>query len=1085
MPNQPASTWTSYPVDRGRLRILGCLRPQPGPAAQLRWASDHVAQFPASGFWVYRDDVPLPGNPFLPPDTSSWQAFEADVAARQPSGVTWFPSVTQADLGWLMDPVRLCDPRTPQSDVPGLVQKAAVQLDEPHRDDPNLAAAIWGTGTAPPLGTLMATPSYAALLTDFYRQQAMGFLWMLALRPAYAAVLGLYAEDSAKSPASAYSVVAELDPGGWHRDAERPAACSPPAPANLQLWRADGVTQHPEFSQWAGWLPSAALALPPADGTPAPASAYVPKYTTKASALAWDEPPPTLSGGGGGLTSSHVAGPGVGSAGTGSGAWLIDYAAYLYEVERFEHGAGTATQQAEPAFPAGPFTSTHPGSQVLKKAHSADGKGSGPGGIYADHLDMRATEYPELEGWVAYRVFGVDLFENRSSASADGQIRHFDDIAPPAPVRVGRGVQLSESGTSYVLPAAATAIDLDVDVTWDNRTDLFAPDAKEFRVYAGWKLSRYWECEVTAVQKLDDLRSRLTISGGITGFAADELKGLRITLGTWDYWIKANTAGANGYLETTNREGAPPPAGRGLVLYFDELGQTLTGLVDTVPKPVRLPATVASSAPAGNEHEFTLTPATGVSLAGFSTGVLYVHALRRGIRVKSLAAGKARVEPPTGAASEWWTEWRSLANPDAAVAGSPAILYRDGVDTVSVPKHAQFETLAKLELAVSAVDDAGNESSQVPLPPLMLISDQPPDAPEVPPWDSNKVLWARPAFDYREEARFEVTWTGQAGMRYQVGRALDAALTVRDQGAFPANAVVRELDASSWTDAQIRTLAVAAANQDLFVPIGPPAVIGSSYDDQSIPGKGQARAVYRVRAIDEANRPGPWSDVIGPVHIPVITPPAAPSIRDVIAENGDELTVRWSQTGADADTVFEVYRTDDAASASDRRLMTSVATLDANVAALRVDGNGAFAWVDSSPTPGRMYHYRVRALRRVPDPADDTGATTRDIASAASEAIGGQAYAGGPLSPPTFSAATWAAATGKVSLSWVNNDGYERISVLYRELGRAGWRPLTADVGGTASQADGELDTGKRYEILLRAFGIGRSADSDAELVET
>jgi hypothetical protein len=1136
----------SHQIERSRLRILACAVPggaqaithlpegtelafavpatggelaaAPSGAAQasvrLRWASDPALGFPTSGYHVFREVAgatraaggpsltPIQGSPFFCPDTSSWQAFAADVAARKPSGVTWFPSVTQAELAWLMDPIRLCDPRTSQSEVPGLVTKVAGLLDEPHREDPNLAAAIWGVGTPLTLATLMATPSWATLLTAFYREQAIGFLWMLALRPAYAAVFGLFAEDQPPPGTIGYHVFAELPQAGWRRDQETDLGeCSPPPPGNLRLWRADGVTRHPEFSRWPGWLPDPALARPPLAGTPWPPDAYVPKYSTRATALAWDAPLQGAAAAEPTFMATHM--PVEGTA-PPPAPDVIDYGPYLYDVERHEHGAATAAQATEPAFPAGPFALTHPGSQVMKKVHPSDGKGPGPGGAYADHIDMRESRHPELEGWVAYRVWGVNLFGNRSASSANGQLRHHDDVPPPAPLRAGRSLTLAESGGSYVLPAAATKVDLNLELGWDDRTDLMAPDASEFRVYAGWAYSRYWECQVTSVQKLSELRSRLAIAGGVTGFATDELKGLRITLGSWDYTIKTNTTGPSGYLETTNRNGQPPPAGPGLVLYFDELPETLTHRVAVVQRPARLAAKIGSSTPTGNEHDFDLIPESGVSFAAFASGALYIHALGHSVRVKSRTANKVRVVPPSGAGAEWWSEWRALASPDAAVAGSPAILYPDATATISVPKPSAFGTLAKLGLAVSAADNAsyvsegagftapdasllgrkGNESQQTPLPAAMLISDTPPGKPTTPPYDPSKVIWARPAFDYREEARYEVKWTAQPGMRYQVGRASDAALAARDHGPFAQGTVVRELDLSAYTDAQIRTFAASASNEDLFVPIGPPAIIGGAYEDHSIPGKSGGRVVYRVRAIDEANRPGPWSDVIGPVHVPLITAPATPSLRDVIAENPGEVTVRWSHTGIADDLVFEVYRAGDWKKATDHRRMTRVAQLDQSDPDLRDDGRGAYAWIDDSLIPGWLYHYRVRALRRVQDPADATGATKRDIASQASEAVAGQAYAG-PLASPEWTSAAWSSASGKVALKWANKDAYERIDVLHRELGRPAWRPLASELDGAMTQTTLPLPAGKRFDLLLRAFAIGRTADSAIQPVDT
>jgi hypothetical protein len=163
--------------------------------------------------------------------------------------------------------------------------------------------------------------------------------------------------------------------------------------------------------------------------------------------------------------------------------------------------------------------------------------------------------------------------------------------------------------------------------------------------------------------------------------------------------------------------------------------------------------------------------------------------------------------------------------------------------------------------------------------------------------------------------------------------------------------------------------------------------------------------------------------------------------------------------------------------------MTKIKELAMAAADLRDDGQGLFAYADGSVTPGRVYHYRVRALRRVLDPADATGATKRDIASQSSDALFGQPYADGPLDPPQWTSAFYA--SGQAAFQWTNKDGYERITVLQRELGRPAWQPLGADLAGTATSATRPLAAGKAWEVKLKAYGIGRTAESETRVMET
>ena len=97
----------------------------------------------------------------------------------------------------------------------------------------------------------------------------------------------------------------------------------------------------------------------------------------------------------------------------------------------------------------------------------------------------------------------------------------------------------------------------------------------------------------------------------------------------------------------------------------------------------------------------------------------------------------------------------------------------------------------------------------------------------------------------------------------------------------------------------------------------------------------------------------------------------------------------------------------------------------------------------------------------------------------------GQPYADGPLTAPTLDSAAYDSATGMASLLWTSGDTYDRVTALYRVVGSPSWRPSSTAIASTALSADIPLTAGSRYEVLLRAYGVGRTADSAPLQVST
>lgn len=1097
IPDMPPAKWYALPSDADLLRILACGRGE--GRFQLRWASTPTHEFPASGYRVFVEfgnptslDVdqvnlgrvsPLnAGAAYWLPDTHSWPAFSAAVAARAPALAPAFPDNTEEALEWLRPLLRVVDPRTPEADLPPLIIAAAEFVGESHRDDPDLTAAIWGFNEPAPLAALLATQGVVDLIIAYYRRQCVESLWGLALRVEYAAIIGVYDEYHAKTDTIPvrFHVIAHIAGIGWLRDAtqwmDSMGNCAPTAPV-VTAWIVPGITKHPEFALWPHWVPAAGLQRPPAGGTAAIADQYVPRFKTHAVGLTWNEP---------------------------SERGLIHLGPYLYEVRRYEHGPSSVTSLTAPLFPTAGFATAHPGSYVTMREPNVNAYPDSPlnsnAGV-AQFVDTRAQESPELEGWVSYQVWSINLFGRHSVTPGTTQIRVVDDIAPPPPLRIGRSVSLAEAPSGYVLPSTVSQVRVEVEIGWDHRTDFLAPDTAEFRVYAAWSHSISWVCTVTAVTIVSELRCRLTIDGGVP-FAANELQGLRITLGGWEYTIKANSSGPGGYLETTTRSGAPPPTGGGIVISLTAVGAPLRQRVGVAARAARVAATVLASAPRGtNEQTFDIALEDGRAAAtAIAAGSIYVHALRASYPIVSVSANSVVIDAATG--SDEWDSWRALANADARVVGSPAILFPSVVIPVDIPRPSRFAVFGRLHIAVAAADDAtyradavtvtaedaallnrgGNEGLQTPAPLIALLADALPASPSVVGYDSTTILWARPAADYDEVARYTLRWTAVSGGRYQIGRVLDAALALRDRGAF--SSADRSFDPRSYDDGTLRTLAADANNEDLLVLRGPTVIVGGEYEDD-IPGKNNARALYRIRTVDEVNRPGAWSDVIGPVHVPDITPPAMPGMLGAYAEAPRQITVRWTQHGLDDTHLFLVYRSESADGARDYRTMTLAVEAAIGDAALRDDGRGSLGWNDTSVVPGRRYYYRIRPVRRVLDPRDANGIAKHDLFGEQSAGAQGQPYADGPLAAPSIDRVAWDAATGEVTLAWTPGETYEQTTVLHRRAGSPSWRPLSVAIPGDAHTVTVALPAGARYELLVRAYGVGRTADSTTTQLET
>ena len=1042
---------------RRDIHIIACNRSAANPVAGLttnrgsprcvgvRWASRLDLGFPTGGYLIARR--PAAGGAetqlgtFWLPASQSWAAFEADAIARQPAcGGPYFETITEDDLGYLLPIIRLVDPRTPASESIALTTNVADFFREPHTGSARLKWEFWPTGSAPSLAALLADPASSGALVEYYRYAALQFVHVLALRFEYAALFGLGCDDSGAVNDVVYVVRA-----AWHTQTvgesesqvvHASTSCAPPAPAWLTCTREPGSVPHPAFAAWPAWEPPPALAPLGSDGLPLPGRTLVPRCPAAFSGLTWAAAPHEPN--------------------------LIGYGPVLYRVGRYDHGAATAGQTTIPPLPSGAvFNPVNQGEDLVRRDPPPH------------FIDLPGMPWPELEGHYHYEIRSVDLLGATSLTATRASIRHFDDIAPPAPRVVGGGDPVC------TVPIGGTSIGIDLGIVWDAAEDFVGPDTTEFRVSAQWTPSSVIHVHIVSVQDVDVLHADVILSS-LPG-SADQYVAAIVSLPGGDFPIVSNATGANATMRVRKIGTRMPSAGTDGVIFS---AGTPTSL-QRIAKLARRQAIAAhvAAVPSLVPVEIELVAEGSAVFPTDATVRIYLHLLRTSFDATLIGTQRWRIDQPAvGTPGRTvWDAWLALADPAAAMHAAPVIVFPPHSTTVTVTKPSGF-VAGLLSLFVTAADDAsyidspvlpvvtsglagarGNESARTETVRSVRTLD-PPEPPETPAYDPLQRMWATSAAVYAEQAEYSLGWTAVSGaVRYEVWRALEGALP----NLTPLS-----------TDDELRTAGASTAGAEAF-ELRADQVFSAGYTDR-MPGRAPTRALYRIRAIGQNGTVSAPSAIIGPIYVPDVRRPVAPNLCRVAAVQPTEadrtIAVEWTQSGPLDDVRFDVFFR--AASAS-----SDVPALAGSLPAGTAPGaGGTFRFLHGGRAPGKKYSYVVYAVREALDPIDPAASTRRDITSSASNEHTGSAISSVPLAAPESLAASIVA--GQLQLTWLNRDTYESIEVWSRLTEHRAYTKV-ASVLPDAELYTSPLPAAGEWNYQLRGIGVSRQTRSqiDATLV--
>jgi hypothetical protein len=1002
----------------------------------------------------------LNGNDrFHLPQTDYWSLFEQEISDRRPTQGPYFSAVdiTEDNLGHLRLIIRLVDPRVNPAEEEDLTREVAKALGSSHEDDVELATMFWPNDPAPPLDDLLQVGSITRRpVITYYRVMAHGYLLALAVRFEYAVLLGLAADDTVDNGNGPvlYRVTTQFgDAAGSAITEEIPTnqICTPSAPAIFQAERVPGSVQHPAFHDFGTWSPPSELLSNDSSGNLQTAESLIPRAPSGITALNWSAP--------------HDTGR------------MIDYGPVLYELARFDHGAQTASQSTAPAIP--PFADFSPlleGEQLLRSDTEPQA------------LDSVGHPWPEMEGYYHYLIRGIDLLGEKSGMPAIASVRHHDDIPPPAPqvrlLQLVAPLQQAEQQVSQTLDfdTPTQSREVRLGIGWAGPQDFAGPDAAEFRVVARWHARRPIHVELLSVTPVADSLHQGDVVLDKLSESADSLAGARLILPDGEYPIVSHGTGSGAVMRIRRISGRLPGPGQAGLIYG--VGAALGNhRIARLPRRPAVSATVAEVIDT-NPMRIRMDAAGSEPLPLDTEASVYAHIMRTSFNATNEGDDVWRIDTPAAddVRRQSWDAWLSLSNPEAALTDSPIIVFPPHELTVSVVPPAGF-IAGVLMLDVTAADDtayvdspeypgsasdmtglSGNESgaTTATISARVMV---PPATPDISPYEPARFIWAETAAKYAEEASFEVRWPANGAAHYEVWRVLEGAVP----GATPGT-----------SDPDLRKL--AAANGDTFA-MRNLRVFAGRYRDR-LPGRAPTRALYRVRGVSEAGVPGPWSDLIGPVHVPDIRQPAAPNFARIFAPapvDGDvaaaarQLVLEWTQPGPGADLRFEIERQDVKDSS------WQVAGVVPRGSLPQQGPVRLYRAIIGGLVPGLKTTFRVTAVREARDPVDPFGQVRRDIRGLPSQPRA--AVPLGSLTEPSDLGGLETDGGSGITLSWSNPDPYQSIEVLRKGPEDHRLRRIAAIDGTRESYHDEGLSPGT-WQYQLRALGYSRKAESEILEVE-
>lgn len=318
-----------------------------------------------------------------------------------------------------------------------------------------------------------------------------------------------------------------------------------------------------------------------------------------------------------------------------------------------------------------------------------------------------------------------------------------------------------------------------------------------------------------------------------------------------------------------------------------------------------------------------------------------------------------------------------------------------------------------------------------------------PEAPGFANQPSGEAFLYADAPDFLGRAAYVHRWMGEAKIGYVVYRALDAVIFDVDRRVGPSRSKVRahwdgflslfdhygeavceeafatfvirsqeppNYEAISNRPWLMQILASFPDISEAFIPLhGTPirctgsentATTQCEYLDNTLPGHGTDKYLYRIRATDDARNSSPLSLSSLPVCLKGGLPRTPVITRVTSGER--KITLSWASNREIDLLEYRVYRASSAEDARDLQSMTQVAVVAADPDP--VARPAEVAWTDE-PVRGLVdYWYRVAAVDRSDpvDPHDGSGNV-----SDASPAAVARAYDQTPPIPPPITALTW------------------------------------------------------------------------------
>ena len=1050
--------------------------------------------FPLKGFIVLRR-VNLSdewehlnnGNPFSLPRSTTWFDFQNDANNREPDSGPWFPDIRKENLVFLLPLLQLVDPRVSNLSVERRVLDVAKALGDPHEADPELAIRFWRNGAPPPLEKLLADPAKLNDLVRFYASVAMNFLLGLSLRFEFAVLLGLATDDLVRQIGVVdYKVqaywneneiigIAESDPGRTNK------TCDPGEPSGFVAETHPGFVRYPHIASFDpvnkdDWRFPAEMRPEGYEGADEGRVLFSPNCPASFSKLNWEAPVST--------------------------AKLLDYNAVLYKIQRFEH-ADSAAMSDEPELPANPNFHEIECGELYQHP-------DGDTGI----LDRPGMDRP-LEGWYRYRLWGVDLLGVQSKVPAEAALLHRDELAPPPPT-----IRLRSEQTLEVVPGQ-NQVKVDLDLTWEASHDFNGPDAVEFRAAATWIGRVGVPVHLTSVNETSR-PGRVKVKVKNLPDPKDRYEGTQLTTPDGTYMIAAATPGTPGQLEVRRARGRVPATGQDGVVVTAASPTATT----RVARMRRLPAEPARVEEI--EIECLGDSCSGIvlrfvavkpPLSGNQIGHVYLHLLRASFSAKPTDNGAWALDMPTEAddpRNDTLATWLGLPDPAKALAQSPAILFPAHSMSLEVPVPDDF-VAGLLRIDVTAADnktyiasptltafssDLGNLTGNESEPAQAIISVRalrPPPLTNV-EHHSNRIIWAKGASIYVEHASYRLDWPALGGaFNYEVWRALEGSV-------LPPAAQPGDL-----SDDDLREL--AKHRPDAF-ELRSRHIFATRYEDE-IPGRVPTRVLYKVRALTQAGVPGPFSGLLGPVHVPDIRRPPAPNLlcvgpprrsppsgqkdRDgdatatpstddpsagtsVVPARPTDVEQRvlelvWTRQGAGDGIRYQIETSFDAG----QSWQVSGATA-AEPAPISPKPPHRFMGRVNNLTPGKPVYCRVRAIRIALDPIDPTGTTTREIVGPPSASAIGRAI--GSLRDPRLLQVTYDPESHNLVFVWQNQDDYEHVDIGRRAADQHRFEWIATVEGNSQVKVLRHKLAAGGWTFRLRARGHSRRSTSEDFLVQ-